>query len=169
VVWDPPEGRVTVRTVAVADTYVNRLAAGTSFGRSSSLASGGTVGYVSYLRFAVPPAPAGRTLVAATLRLRTNSSTFAGSADVHEIRGVTGAWGGSTTWRTRPGLGTSRVGVLVPATSASPFLARLDPAALTPGTAVNLAVTGTGTDSAWFWSRDHACAANRPTLDLVYR
>ena len=169
VVWDPPEGRVTVRTVAVADTYVNRLAAGTSFGRSSSLASGGTVGYVSYLRFAVPPAPAGRTLVAATLRLRTNSSTFAGSADVHEIRGVTGTWSGSTTWRTRPGLGTSRVGVLVPATSASPFLARLDPAALTPGTAVNLAVTGTGTDSAWFWSRDHACAANRPTLDLVYR
>lgn len=170
VVWDPPARSVTLRATDVADTYVNRFAPTTAFGRSSSLAVGGTVGYVTYLRFVVPAAPAGRTLVSATLRMRATTAPGAGTGGVLQVRTSGKVWSEvGTRWITRPAVGARVLGRIGPVARGAAASSRLDVRALVPGRTLDLAVIGTGSDSAWFWSRDYARASYRPVLELVYR
>ncbi|WP_149179095.1 DNRLRE domain-containing protein [Streptomyces sp. TRM49041] len=163
----------TVTTVQpTGDTYVNAGAAGSNYGSSTSLAVRGTSAYETYLRFSLPAAPAGTQLVGAALEVRTDSSSYAGSADPVRIRPVTGAWSESeVTYATKPSLGDQSLGTLTPPTGASTNASvQLDKAAVGAalGGEYSLALTADGTDSLWLWSSEAAASGETPRLILTF-
>jgi hypothetical protein len=163
----------TVTLVPVEDTYVNKGAPSTNYGASASMASrGGTSPYTAYLRFAVPTAPTGGTLVGATLKVRTTTDTFAGSVDPHQVTTTTAGWTEmGLTWNNKSALG-STVGEF-PANTVvnAPTQATIDPDAFagSSGDTISLGVTSTSADNLWFWSRSHGNASYRPALVLTYQ
>lgn len=168
--WEPPGGTVTSSVVATADTYANRAAPSTVFGFSSSLAAGLANSSLTYLRFNVPVAPAGRHLVAASLRLHTTTSSSSGSADALEVREASPFWSeAATTWNNRPTTGPDHLGDLAMVAANSYASIRLDQTKVTPGVPLNLVVNGNNADSAQFWSRSYGNTPYRPTLTLIYR
>ncbi|MEV8229846.1 LamG-like jellyroll fold domain-containing protein [Streptomyces sp. NPDC079167] len=166
----PDPGGSTVALTPDEDAYVNSVAANTNY-NDSQLASRGTTAYLSYLRFTLPSAPAGRVLTGARLTFRTSSDPTAGSAESHSIVPVTGTWTESAvTYNTRPALATSVLGTITGAASVSTdHSAELDASALggALGSATSLALTGSGTDSLRIWSSE-ATAAYRPQLVLTF-
>lgn len=150
--------------------YVNGVAANTNYD-DSQLASRGSTAYLSYLRFTLPSAPAGRVLTNARLTFRTSPDSTAGSADRHSIVPVTGAWTESAvTHTTRPALSTSVLGTITGAASVSTgYAAELDASALggALGSATSLALSSSGTDSLRIWSSE-ATTAYRPQLVLTF-
>lgn len=163
----------TVRLTPVADTYANQGAPTTNFGNSASMVSRGYVGGTSHLRFVIPAAPAGKTLTAASMRLRTTTDSFAGSAESHKIRIASDLWSESTlTWNTRPSILGPTVGTVSPGIGVNTAReVSLNPTAMAPlvGKQSTLALTNAGTDSLWLWTRNHANSGYRPQLTLTYR
>ena len=174
----PPEEVIPVKPVTVTltpseDTSLNQGAPNTTYGNSVSLASRGNLGYTSYLRF-LPgtQVPEGMTLKSATLRLYTTTESIAGSVDQHTIHPATGSWTeAAATWNTRTPLATALLGSLAPTSVNTPYTADLNPEVLAPMLAgsgsVDLGITSTGTDNAWFYSRE-ATSTRRPVLTLVF-
>ncbi len=162
----------TVTVTPKADTYANQGAASANYGTSSSLASRGSPGYVSYLRFAVPAAPSGQTLTRAVLRIRTTSESFAGSPDAQTVQLAYDTWSESSlTWNNRPALFGSALGTITGGTASSKvYEASLSVADLQTlvGKQGTVAVTSAGGDSFWFWSSNHAATSYRPQLVLTY-
>lgn len=163
----------TVSTVpASEDTYVNAGAPNTNYGTSGSLSVRGTSAYATYLRFTVPPAPAGTVLKSARLSVKTSTQTGAGSADSQSVVPVTGAWTESAlTYSNRPAAGSGTLGTLSGATDGSTvYSVPLDTAALSsaPGSSYALALTSTGTDPLWLWSREATASEGTPQLVLTF-
>ncbi|WP_277526525.1 DNRLRE domain-containing protein [Arthrobacter sp. ES3-54] len=161
----------TVVAVApAADTYTSSSAPTTDFGTSGSLAVYGSPENTAVLRFQFPAAPAGQVLTGASLRLRTTSLSSAGSANTLNVRAATDSWSETGTfYANRPAVSGPTLGSLpggtVPNTT---YDITLDPSQISGWTGSRtLAVTGTGTDSSWFWSRQ-ASASLRPVLNLTY-
>ena len=68
-----------------------------------------------YLKFNLGPY-AGRTITAATLKVRTTTSTASGSGGTFTVRPVTDdTWSESTTYTTRKALGSTTLGSLAQA------------------------------------------------------
>lgn len=163
---------LTVRLEPVADTYANELAASTNYGTSSSLASRGSAGYESFLRFAIPAPPAGKKLVSAVLTVHTSNLDGAGSTDEHQVRQADNNWDEkSLTWKNRPARSTKLLGTFKNAkamnSTYSTYLVATEITKLANSQAT-FSVTSTGTDNLWFWSADHANAGLRPDLVLTY-
>ncbi|MFJ2635235.1 DNRLRE domain-containing protein [Streptomyces sp. NPDC087422] len=162
----------TVTLNAIADSYVNAGAPSANYGPDQQLAVRGTSAYHTYLRFDLPAAPGGMVLTSARLTLRTSSDAIANSVDTLNVQRVTGSWTETgVTWNTRPTLDPTVLGT-VPAPTAlqTDYTATLTAAALTPGLGgpYDLAVTSTGTDSAWFWSKDAPGTSGHPQLVLTF-
>jgi fibronectin type 3 domain-containing protein len=166
----------TVLTVnASEDSMVYQVLPTTNFGADQQLSSRGPVSgasIASYVKFAVPVAPAGSSLTGATLQVRTSTDPTAGSGDAHDVSVVTGPWTEATvTWNTRP-VGTGpNLGTLTGATGVNAFytvtLSAVEVAALA-GTTVTMVISSTGTDNLRLWSNNATVAANRPVLSLTY-
>ncbi|MGW0364204.1 CBM96 family carbohydrate-binding protein [Streptomyces sp. NPDC002990] len=157
---------------ATEDTYINQGAPGTAYGTSTSLAVRGTSAYETYLRFNLPAAPAGQVLKSATLQIKTTTQTGAGTADTVSVVPVTGTWSGaSTTFNTKPTLGTTVLGTLagVPDGSAVHSVP-LDTTALSAvlGSGYSLGLKSTGTDPLWIWSAEATAAQGTPQLVLTF-
>ncbi|MDP9416420.1 MAG: DNRLRE domain-containing protein, partial [Actinomycetota bacterium] len=156
----------------VADTYGNAGAPAANYGSSSSLTSRGSIGAVSYLRFVLPAAPPGTSLRSATLQLRTTGDSFAGSQEIHSVQLAADTWSESTlTWNNRAGVTAGALGSLPAGTApATGYRIPLTTAAVQQllGSTRTVAITNTGTDSVWFWSRNHASASYRPRLVLTF-
>ncbi|RLL70222.1 DNRLRE domain-containing protein [Streptomyces sp. Z26] len=163
--------QTTVTREATADAYVNGASTGTNYGTHQQLAVRGTAAYETYARFSLPAAPSGMKLTKAQLGVTTSNDPNAASADSHRVRLVTGGWTeAGVTYATRPSLDGTTLGTLAGAAQANTEQAvTLDPAALTPklGGTLDLALTGTGTDSLWLWSKDRS-AASGPRLTLTF-
>ena len=165
-----------VQTVVLSpteDTYAVQASPTMNYGTTASMASrGGTSSYAAYLKFALPTAPAGTTLVGATFSVKTTTDTFAGSVDSHLVSLAPSTWTDTTlTWATRPTIGTS-IGSFAPTTVPNTrYNAILDASALSglPAGPVTLAVSSTSTDNLWFWSQNYASTTSRPTLTLTYQ
>lgn len=169
----PPGPTPSIAVNPTADTYANEGAPGDNYGWSGSLNSRGNVGSVSYLRFPIPEAPAGRTLVRASLKIRVSDESFAGSAEPHQVRLASNSWSESgVTWNSRPPLISGPIGAL-PGNSSpnATYGAPLDVEAVRElqGKEHTLALTNTGTDSLWAWSSNHPDASYRPQLLLTYQ
>ena len=155
---------------AVADTYTSSSAPTTDFGTSGSLAVYGSPEITTVLRFQFPAAPAGQALTGASLRLRTTSLSSAGSANTLNVRAAADTWSETGTfYANRPAVSGPTLGSLpggsVPNTT---YDITLDTSQIAGWTGSRtLALTGTGTDSAWFWSRQ-ASTSLRPVLNLTY-
>ncbi len=162
----------TVSVSPSADTYANEGAPSTNYGSRSTLASKGGTSAVSYLRFAIPAAPAGKSLKSAALQIRTTGDSFAGTTSDHAVTLASNSWSEATvTWKNRPSAGTNRLGTIT--TDVAPNTVRkvaLDAADLKPlaGSTRTIAISDLGENSLWFWSRGHGNASFRPKLVLTY-
>jgi glucose/arabinose dehydrogenase len=163
----------TVKLTPTADSYANAGAKATNFGTSASLCARGatTAPAVSYLRFVLPAAPAGKTLTSATLRYRTTTLASAGSKVTQNIAFADNLWTETgLTWNNRPtvrqSLGTAAANT-VPNAAYTTTLKASELAGKV-GTTVTVAVAGNGDDNVWFWSRNHANASYRPELTLTF-
>ncbi|MFF7611576.1 DNRLRE domain-containing protein [Streptomyces lavendulae] len=161
-----------VQLTASEDTYANAGAPDGNFGTSGSLAVRGTSLYASYLRFALPAAPAGTVLKSATLSVKTSTMAGAGTTDTVSVVPVTGAWTeAGTTYNNRPGLGSTALGGFpgIPDGSAV-HTAGLDTAAVAGalGGSWSLALTSAGTDALWLWSSEAAANEGTPRLTLTF-
>lgn len=157
----------TVTTLSpTEDTYVNAGAVSTNYGTSSSLAVRGSSAYLSYLRFTLPAAPSGQVLKSAVLRVTTTTDPTAGSADTTSVVPVTGSWTeAGTTYSSRPALSSTVLGTLTgAATVSTAYPIALDASQLSGvlGGSYGLALTSSGTDALWLWSRQ-ASSANAPS------
>jgi large repetitive protein len=166
-------GAITQTLTPSADAYVNAGAPATNFGTSSSLFARGTIAGASYLRFVVPAAPAGTTLQSAVLRISTTNDPTAGSLDDTVVRTAPdGGWTESAlTWNNRPTPTGAAIATITGGSSSNltySYPVTLAAIQALVGTQGTLSVTGPGTDSLWFWSKDYATAALRPALILTY-
>ncbi|WP_354576115.1 LamG-like jellyroll fold domain-containing protein [Frigoribacterium sp. UYMn621] len=166
----------TVLTVnATEDSMAYQVLPTTNFGSDQQLSSRGPISgasIVSYLKFAVPMAPAGSSLSGATLQVRTSTDPSAGSGDAHDLSVVTGQWTESTiTWDTRPtGAGPS-LGTLTGATGVNAIytvVLSVEQVAALAGTTVTMAMSSAGTDNLRLWSTNASTVAYRPVLSLTY-
>ena len=159
-----------VALAPVADTYTSSSAPTTDHGTHSSLAVYGTPDITSVLRFQFPPAPAGQVLTGATLRMRTSSLASAGSANTLNVRAAADTWSeAGTVYANRPAVSGPTLGSLPGGTAPNTsYDIALDTSLMTGWTGSRtLALTGTGSDSSWFSSRE-AASTLRPALTLTY-
>jgi hypothetical protein len=161
-----------VKLAPTADAYVNQKAATTNFGTSRSLASRGTAGYRSYLRFAIPTPPPGKRLLSAVLTVHTSKVRTAGSSADHAVKLAGNTWNERTlTWNRRPRITTTTLGTFRGATgrnaahSAPLAVAKV---AKLAGRRATFAVTSRGSDNLWIWSGEAAGKSLRPVLVLTY-
>jgi hypothetical protein len=166
-------GEEAVTILPTADTWVNAASPTATAGSSWVLrGKGGSGAQESYLRFQLPAAPTGKTLVGARLQLTMSSNAWAGSSAGYDIRHVTSTtWSESTTnWNTRPALSSTTLGV-VPAGTVPGQVVQvpLDAAFLAPrlGALVSMALTGSSSDNVELHSRN--APASGPVLVLDFR
>lgn len=163
----------TVVTLApTADAFANQGATSKNYGSSASLAVRATSpGQVSYLRFTLPSAPAGKTLTGVSLRLRTSTESFAGTAEAVTLRLAGDGWTESgLTWNNRPATSTTLATLSGLSATNTAYARSVDPAGLAGllGTTQSLALVGSGSDNLYVWSRNHSTASYRPQLVLTF-
>jgi hypothetical protein len=166
-----------VQTVVLSpteDTYAVQGTPTTNYGTSTSMNSrGGSSSFAPYLKFTLPTAPAGTSLVGASLSVRTTTDAAAGSVDSHvvSLSGAASWTETGLTWNNRPAVGTTVGSFAPPTVPNTRYNAIVDAAALAalPAGAVTLAVSSTSTDNFQFWSQNFATATYRPTLTLTYQ
>jgi hypothetical protein len=168
-----PQRSTTTSTTLTptADSYANAGAPAARFGTGSSLATQGSPAATSYLRFTLPKAPAGKTLQKATLRVRTTNLVSAGSATAKTVKLAGNGWTeAGLAWSNRPAVSGATLGSLTGPKPNTAYTTTLSAAALKPvlGQQATVALTGTGADGLWFWSRNHAAASYRPQLVLTF-
>ncbi|MFJ6795211.1 DNRLRE domain-containing protein [Streptomyces sp. NPDC091268] len=161
-----------VQVGAAEDTYANAGAPGTNYGASSSLAVRGNSPYASYLRFALPAAPAGTVLKSASLSIKTSTMSGAGTTDTVSVVPITGPWTeAGTTYDNRPALGGPAIGgfAQIPDGSAvhTATLTK-DTVAAALGGSYGLALTSAGTDALWLWSSEAQAGEGTPRLTLTF-
>ena len=169
----PPQP-VVLTVGASEDAMVYKVLPTTNFGSDVQLSSrgAGTSPIESYLKFAIPAAPAGTVLSGATLRVRTSTDSTAATADAQMFKLVSGAWTeGTVNWNNRPtGLGAD-LGSLTTATATNTaYTVTFDAAQLAPltGSTVSVALVSAGLDNLRLWSTNSTNATYRPLLTLAY-
>ena len=168
----PPPPPVEVAVSASDDTYVNSMAPSTNYGSSSSMATrGGGVSMDAYLRFKIPAAPAGKTLVKAQLKYWVASSSTSGSVDKASIVQASDAWDEATvTSKTRPALSLEELGTTAPSGPDTPTTVPLstDKTRGLVGKQITLALHSSSSDDLRIWSSEFEGERQRPQLLLTY-
>ncbi len=166
-------GTQTVSLAPAEDAYGVQAAPTTNYGTAATLAvRGGSSSFASYLKFTVPAAPAGKSLVSASLAFTTDSDTFSGTLDTVAVAVAPSTWAETTlTWANRPTVGAQLGTIGTAANPNSRYSVSLNASVLAtqPSGSVTLAMTDPGTDNLWIWSRSYSVASARPTLTLVYQ
>lgn len=157
------------------DTWANASAPTRNYGRSTSLTTRGTAATVTYLKFAMPAAPVGRTLASAVLTFRTLNSSGAGATTPQYVRVTTDGWTESTlTWNSKPSFTGTLVGTLsaAPAAGTSYRIGLVGSTLLAARSAagnVNLAMVTSGSDLMTFGSTESSTAGFQPTLTVTWK
>jgi hypothetical protein len=143
-----------------------------NFGTSSQVVARGSKGATSYLQFALPAAPVGKTLKTATLVMRTSTATESGAVNSVPVTVIADAWSESTvTWATRPALTSTVVGSFPAGTKPdTSYSVALLPnvMASAQGKSIGIALSSTSTDNLRLWSTGHASPGVHPRLVLTY-
>jgi len=170
----PPAQPVEVVVDITDDAMVAQTAPTRAYGAENQLSSRLTSSTTeSFMRIALPQAPAGTRLTGAILRVRTSTDPTATSAESHQFHLVSGSWTeAAVTWNNRP---TTVVSGLLGNLSSAPALntsytAALDASALSGalGTSVTMRMTGTGGDNVRLWSAEAGTTSARPSLVLQF-
>lgn len=135
----------------------------------------GTPEYRSFVKFTLPAAPAGKTLTAARLRVRTTTDAFAGSAMAMTVDEMSDtSWvATTTTWNNQPAVSGPLLGTLAGGSAVdTEYTITLDEAEISGnlgGTyAIALRGSGATNDSIYLWSGDHASATYKPQIQLDF-
>jgi PKD repeat protein len=123
----PGEADTVVTLPVSADSYIASSAPTTNFGSSATLWVDGTPVNATYLKFDLS-AYSGRTVVSATLRLRTTSNPSIGQQAVHLVPDDTWTEAG-LKYSNRPAVGTV-IGTLGPTSALTDYGVSLDASAL---------------------------------------
>jgi len=154
-----PVDAATVTNTAAKDAYVRSSSPTRNYGTITSLrVRSGSPGYSSYVGFDVGALSG--PLVSATLRLWVTDGSKTGG----DVYVVPGAWSESTiTWANQPSLPPTPIATFGTVTAGT--WAELDVTAAVAGPGpVSFAIVGTGTNSAYYSSRE---TANAPQLVLT--
>ncbi|MFT2818185.1 LamG-like jellyroll fold domain-containing protein [Leifsonia sp. A12D58] len=170
-----PQAPVVLTINPIEDAMVLRAQTNSNYGSDAQLSARGdgtNSPIESYLKFALPAAPAGLTLTGAKLQVRTSTDPTAGSTDATTVKLLNGAWSESTvTWSNRPtGLGGD-LGTLGGTTATnSNYVSTLNAANLAAltGTTVSFALINPGVDNLRLWSGNAPTTSYRPVLTLTY-
>jgi hypothetical protein len=166
-----PAPTPTTQTVTTtADSYARSDTATTNYGTAASVQADGSPATTSYLRFALPAAPAGKTLTKATLQVKTTSSTTSGSPSAYAVALAGDGWTETgLTWNNRPATSTA-LGSLTATAASTSYSSTLSVAALKPllGKQTSIAVSGSSADGIALLSRNQAEVAGRPQLMLTF-
>jgi hypothetical protein len=109
-----------VEVPAVADTYVSSEAPGTNFGTSTMLGVDASPAEVTYVKFNLPAAPAGKTLQGAKLELYSAGSGSTGTQNIKLVSNDGWTETGTDTaitYNNRPTLGTGIGTLSAPSTN----------------------------------------------------
>ena len=173
---------VTVTLSPAADAYVNSTTPTTNYGvatgTGAQLASRDGSATVSaqqmFLKFALPTAPAGTTLTAARLSLRTSTDPTANTTDPTSFRVLGNGWTeAGINWNNRP----TGTGPLFGTLASAPALNTAYPvdgdvstlAGLLGGDVTLRGTTGgSAIDSLRTFSREWGTASVRPVLTLTF-
>ncbi|MFK4835410.1 DNRLRE domain-containing protein [Microbacterium sp. ZW T2_14] len=165
---------VVQSVVTTADTMAAASNAAATYGTTNQLSSRFSTGIESFLSFALPAAPAGMQLTAASLSVRTSTDSTAASSDTHVFHLMSGPWDEATmTWNTRITQTSSGViGELAGAgatnTAYAVTIRAADLAGLS-GQTITMRMSSTaGADNLRIWSREATNTSYRPTLTLTY-
>jgi len=166
-------GTATTTVVApTADSFVEQAAPTKNHGGGSSLAVDGMPGMAAYLKFTLPAAPAGKTLVGASLRTKTTAESFAGSPNAYTVGIAGSSWTETTlTWGNRPATTTASIGTLTSPTPNTVHTATLSASGLRAslGQQVTLVISGASGDGVFIGSRTNTSADSRPQLILTFQ
>ncbi|MCW2848944.1 MAG: Fibronectin type domain protein [Marmoricola sp.] len=170
-----PAQPVTFTLNATEDAMTAQAAPGTNYATTNQLsAKGGTTGASeSFLKFALPAAPAGTTLTSATLMVRTSDDTTAASTDTTELRVLDNATWSETTlnWTNRP-TGTGTLLAQLGGTTAlnTVYSTGADTSVLTSRLAstITLRLSDGGVDNLRLWSTNNTSATSKPRLVLTF-
>ena len=161
---------------AVNDTWVNSSAPTANYYLSPTLSVDGSPSQMSLMRFTVPAAPAGKTLVSATLSLRTADTSGSGSQGSFAIKTAADTWSSpSVNWNIRPAVGSSQLGSLIsPAKRSTAYSVTLAAASLYAARSatgsITLVLTTTSSDQLSLVSSDSSLGKSAgPTLVLTYQ
>jgi len=160
----------TQSVTATADSYVRSDAASTNYGTASTLSADGDPKTSSYLRFTLPSAPAGTSLTKAVLKVKTSSSTSAGSPAAYTVALSGTSWTETgLTYTNRPAT-TTTLGSLTATSSSTAYSSTLSSAAVQPllGGTASLTISGTSSDGIVLMSRSQTDVAGRPQLVLTF-
>ncbi|HWU46764.1 MAG TPA: DNRLRE domain-containing protein [Humibacter sp.] len=166
-----PAQQVTLTASPSDDAMVFQSNPTTNYGSNTQLSvNGGSNTVQSFLKFAIPAAPAGTYLSGATLGVRTSTDPTAGSTSTQNINLVTGAWDQSTvTWNNRPTALGAQLGAINAATATNtPYMVNLSAASLSAGSTVSFVLTSSGSDNLRLWSSESSTPSYRPLLTLVF-
>jgi hypothetical protein len=164
-------GAATTATLnTTADTYVDSANPAKVFGTGTAAWVDNSPVNIGYLKFDLSPY-AGKTITAATLKVRTTSSSSAGSGGTTTVRQVSDdSWTeGGLTYNTRKALGTTTIGSLAaPSAISSSYSTTLTPSALQGdvGSTLSLGLTTTSSDGVGLGTREAAAGA---TLQLTFK
>ncbi|GHD45400.1 DNRLRE domain-containing protein [Mycetocola manganoxydans] len=174
-VGEPAGEPVVVQVSTAEDSMVYQVAPSTNYGADSQLSARGAASnsaIESFLKFALPEAPAGTVLTGASISVRTSTDPTAGSADTHTYSLSAASWGeGAITWNNRPTTGGTTLGTLSGASATnSAYTSTLAAGALAGavGQTVSVRLTSVGGDNVRLWSSEAANASYRPVLTLTF-
>ncbi|TFC83440.1 LamG-like jellyroll fold domain-containing protein [Cryobacterium sp. TMT3-29-2] len=169
-----PVEPVVLTAGASEDAMVYQVLPTTNFGSNNQLSSrgAGTSLIESYLKFAIPAAPAGTVLSGATLRVRTSTDSTAASVDAQMFKLLSGNWTeGTVNWNNRPtGLGADLGSLTGASATNTAYSVPLDAAQLRTltGSTLSVALVSAGSDNLRLWSTNSTSATYRPLLTLTY-
>ncbi len=168
----PPDPQPTVvRVTTTVDAGV-RSGDAANYGNDLQLWSRRSPSQESFLQFALPVAPAGKTLQAAALEMSTSGDASAGSTGVHRTDLVSGTWTESgVNWNNRPTTVQATLGTFTaPTTTYTRFEAALSVADLNSmlGSTVTIRLSSDASDDNLRTGSAEAATALRPRLRLSF-
>jgi hypothetical protein len=167
-----PGAEVRVELRAQADATVDSRYPYQNYGAEWALVSEGSPSVRSLLKFALPAAPTGKTLVAASLKVSTTGTAWAASDNAHAVHVTSGSWSESgVTFANRP-TRVDHVGQLPGGTQLnSRYTVPLETNAFANqgGQSVSLAISTSTAGSVQLVADESVLSAGRPLLVLVYR
>jgi PKD repeat protein/glucose/arabinose dehydrogenase len=145
----PPPTTQTLTFGATADTYVDAASPTTSYGTRSGLRGDASPEAWSLARFQVAGL-ADRTVTKVVLRVHETDASNSGG----RVRAVSGAWSETTTWNTRPQLGTVHTTVTGAVSAGNWYEIELPASVVTADGQLDLGMDSLSTDG-HVWASRH--------------
>jgi PKD repeat protein len=169
----PSQASATVEKVATADSYVDSAHTSKNYGTALYMSSDGSPAILrSFAKFDLTSL-AGKTVESASLRVRTYTTSSAGSPQTQAVRSVAvDSWTETTIKYSNAPVVGAQIGTIGPTVPSTTYTVPLTTSAVQSeiGSTMSIAVDQptSSTDGADFATRETSTVAYRPTLVITY-